>query len=106
MAIYSIAIAIAVLCFVPTQAHVVVHPKTVPNSYENTKTIQSQDIKKRQFLSQTIQKNSAAYVQQTGFQGQLSTVSFRGLPATHTLVLLDGIPLNGSSSGLFDFSIL
>lgn len=106
MAVYYIAIAIAALFSVPTHARVVVHPKAVPNSYQNTKTYNAQKIKKKQFVNQVIQNHSSAYVKQTGFHGQLSTVSFRGLSAAHTLVLLDGIPLNGSSDGLFDFSIL
>ncbi len=106
VAIYFIAFAIAALFSVPTQARVVVHPKSVPISYENIKVIKKKEIKKKTFLSQTIQQNSSAYVKQTGFSGQLSTVSFRGLPSRHTLVLLDGVPINGSSSGIFDFSIL
>jgi vitamin B12 transporter len=87
-------------------AQLVVHPKSIPNSYQNNKIVKQSDIKTYQFLGNVIRKHPSAYVKQTGFHGQLSQVSFRGLPSSHTLVLLDGIPLNSSSSGLFDFSIL
>ncbi len=106
MAIYFIAIAIAASFALSSQASLVVHPKCVPNSYENKKIYKKSDTRQKQFIDQVLQRNSSVYVKRTGFSGQAATVSFRGLNPTHSLILLDGVPLNNASSGLFDLSIL
>ncbi len=52
-----------------------------------------------------LRQNSSVYVK-TNSPGGLSTVSFRGTGANHTMVLWNGFPINSSQHGQVDFSLL
>lgn len=60
----------------------------------------------RQFsnLGEIISRETALYIKSYG-QGSLATIAFRGTAATHTGIYWKGIPLNPSTSGLFDLSL-
>ena len=45
-------------------------------------------------------------VQRTGSLGGLENIKIRGGKSTHTLVMIDGFPVNSPSSGEFDISAL
>src|SRR5258705_1554912 len=59
----------------------------------------------RQFLlADALREVPAIDVQRSGGLGMLSDVRLRGADPRHTLVLFDGIPLNGPWLGSFDFA--
>jgi vitamin B12 transporter len=61
----------------------------------------------RQFLlADALREVPALDIQRTGGLGKLSDVRLRGADTRHTLVLFDGIPLNGPWLGSFDFADL
>ncbi len=61
----------------------------------------------RQFLlSDALREVPAIDVQRSGNLGKLTNVRLRGADPRHTLVLFDGIPLNGPWLGSFDFADL
>lgn len=52
----------------------------------------------------SLEKMPSVFFQHKGNTGGLSTASFRGLPSTHTLLLVDGVPVNSPALGSADFS--
>lgn len=61
----------------------------------------------RQFLlADAIREVPAINVQRSGNLGKLTSLYLRGADPRHTLVLFDGIPLNGPWLGSFDFADL
>ncbi len=61
----------------------------------------------RQFLlADALREVPALDVQRSGGLGKLTDIRLRGADPRHTLVLFDGIPLNGPWLGTFDFSDL
>lgn len=56
-------------------------------------------------LSDLVQQNSTVFIKSNG-PGALSTASFRGTTANHTLVLWNGFPINGPQLGQVDFSVI
>ncbi len=56
------------------------------------------------FLSDVLREVPAIDVQRSGSLGKLTDVRLRGADPRHTLVLFDGIPLNGPWLGSFDFA--
>ena len=61
----------------------------------------------RQFLiADALREVPALDVQRSGGLGKLTDVRLRGADPRHTLVLFDGIPLNGPWLGIFDFADL
>src|SRR6185295_17534256 len=61
----------------------------------------------RQFLlSDALREVPALDVQRSGSLGKLTDIRLRGADARHTLVLFDGIPLNGPWLGTFNFADL
>lgn len=60
---------------------------------------------KTQSLSELVQQNSNVFLKSNG-PGGLSTASFRGTTANHTLVLWNGFPINGPQLGQVDFSVI
>jgi vitamin B12 transporter len=57
-------------------------------------------------LAEVLRQVPAIDVQRSGSPGKLTDVRLRGADPRHTLVLFDGIPLNGPWLGTFDFSDL
>lgn len=55
-------------------------------------------------LDEIISRETPLYIKSYG-QGSLATIAFRGTAATHTGIYWNGIPLNPSTSGLFDLSL-
>jgi vitamin B12 transporter len=47
-----------------------------------------------------------AQIRSHGQSPQLSTLAFNGLGSAHTLVMLDGLPLNSRQNGTFDLSLI
>ena len=58
------------------------------------------------FLADELRDVPAVDVQRSGSHGKLTDVRLRGADPRHTLVLFDGIPLNGPWAGTFDFADL
>ncbi len=58
------------------------------------------------FLADELREVPAVDVQRSGSPGKLTDVRLRGADPRHTLVLFDGIPLNGPWAGTFDFADL
>ncbi len=58
------------------------------------------------FLADELRDVPAVDVQRSGSPGKLTDVRLRGADPRHTLVLFDGIPLNGPWAGTFDFADL
>jgi iron complex outermembrane receptor protein len=55
-------------------------------------------------LDEIISRETPLYIKSYG-QGSLATIAFRGTAATHTGIYWNGIPLNPSTSALFDLSL-
>lgn len=47
-----------------------------------------------------------ALLREYGGGGALQTISLRGMGAEHTMVLLDGVPMNSAQTGITDFRLL
>lgn len=58
------------------------------------------------FASDELRHVPSVDVQRSGSGGKLTDVRLRGADPRHTLVLFDGIPLNGPWAGTFDFADL
>jgi vitamin B12 transporter len=58
------------------------------------------------FLADVLREAPAVDVQRSGSFGKLTDLRLRGADPRHTLVLFDGIPLNGPWAGTFDFADL
>ena len=59
------------------------------------------------FVATSLETVPGVMVTDLGGPGQLSTISFRALSSKDTLVVLDGVPLNGGGAfGTFDFAHL
>ena len=58
------------------------------------------------FAADALRQTPAIDVQRSGTLGKVTDVRLRGADPRHTLVLFDGIPLNGPWLGSFDFSDL
>lgn len=61
------------------------------------------DAKRPLFLADALHDAPGVDVQRSGSTGKLTDVRLRGADPRHTLVLYDGIPLNGPWLGIFDF---
>jgi vitamin B12 transporter len=61
---------------------------------------------RQMFLSDALREVASIDVQRSGSAGKLTDVRLRGADPRHTLVLFDGIPLNGPWLGTFDFADL
>lgn len=57
-------------------------------------------------LAEALRQVPAIDVQRSGSPGKLTDVRLRGADPRHTLVLFDGVPLNGPWLGTFDFADL
>ncbi|HEU5312103.1 MAG TPA: TonB-dependent receptor plug domain-containing protein, partial [Candidatus Eisenbacteria bacterium] len=55
-------------------------------------------------LAEILRQVPAVDVQRSGSPGKLTDVRLRGADPRHTLVLFDGVPLNGPWLGTFDFA--
>jgi vitamin B12 transporter len=68
--------------------------------------IKAEDIEKMnvQFLPDVMRKVPELNVVQNGSTGTVATILLRGSDSTQTLVLLDGIRVNSTTTGSFDFS--
>ena len=66
-------------------------------------TPQRLDLKRPLFLADALRDAPGVDVQRSGSTGKLTDVRLRGADPRHTLVLYDGIPLNGPWLGIFDF---
>ncbi|HET9250558.1 MAG TPA: TonB-dependent receptor [Candidatus Eisenbacteria bacterium] len=55
-------------------------------------------------LAEALRQVPAVDVQRSGSPGKLTDVRLRGADPRHTLVLFDGVPLNGPWLGTFDFA--
>src|SRR5688572_10948530 len=64
------------------------------------------DREQAHFLADELRVLPAVDVQRSGSPGKLTDVRLRGADPRHTLVLFDGIPLNGPWAGTFDFADL
>jgi vitamin B12 transporter len=64
------------------------------------------DAQRSYFLSDALREVPAVDVQRSGNLGKLTNVRLRGADPRHTLVLFDGIPINGPWLGSFDFADL
>ena len=64
------------------------------------------DAHRQFFLADALREVPALDVQRSGSLGKLTDVRLRGADPRHTLVLFDGIPLNGPWLGIFDFAEL
>ncbi len=56
------------------------------------------------FLPDVLRGVPALNIRQTGGTGKLATVTLRGANARHVLVMIDGIKVNSTTTGAFDFS--
>ena len=61
------------------------------------------DAKRPLLLADALRDAPGVDVQRSGSTGKLTDVRLRGADPRHTLVLYDGIPLNGPWLGIFDF---
>ena len=70
------------------------------------RVITNTEIKKKgiKSIDELLSEEGYIDVRKTGIEGGLLTVGLRGFSANHTLVLLNGIPLNSPANGCFDFS--
>lgn len=77
-------------------------------SPSSTTVISNQQIDERQyrFVTDALRSVPGLTVSQTGTPGQLTSVFTRGTRSDQTEVLLDGIPVNQSLSGAFNFADL
>lgn len=68
--------------------------------------IKSDDIEKMnvQFIPDILRKIPELNLTQSGSTGTLATVILRGGDSTHTIVMIDGIKVNSTLTGSFDFS--
>lgn len=57
-------------------------------------------------FSEILSLAGGIFVKDYGGLSQLKTISLRGLSSEHTLVLLNGLPLNTSQNGLADLSVI
>ncbi len=57
-------------------------------------------------VHETIEKTPGVYIKNYGGLGGIKTISMRGTSAQQTLVMLDGMKLNSTQSGLVDLSTL
>ncbi len=64
------------------------------------------DLKRPSVAAEAMQGIPGVVVQQSGSPGNLANIRIRGGDANGTLVMIDGFPLNGPSSGQFDISSL
>jgi vitamin B12 transporter len=62
------------------------------------------DAQKPLLLSEILRQVPAVDVQRSGTLGKLTDVRLRGADPRHTLVLFDGVPLNGPWLGTYDFA--
>lgn len=89
---------------------VVVSAARMPEPIEETTSdvivIKAEDIEKTgaEFLPDVLRQVPELNVVQSGGDGTLASVFLRGGASAHTLVMLDGVKLNGSTTGMFDFS--
>ena len=64
------------------------------------------DLKRPAVAAEALQGIPGVVVQQSGSPGNLANIRIRGGDSNGTLVMVDGFPLNGPSSGQFDISSL
>ena len=64
------------------------------------------ELKRPSVAPEALQGNPGVVVQQSGSPGNLANIRIRGGDSNGTLVMIDGFPLNGPSSGQFDVSSL
>ncbi|MFZ5908089.1 MAG: TonB-dependent receptor plug domain-containing protein [Nitrospirota bacterium] len=78
----------------------------VGESTSDVTVITGEDIEKMnvRFLPEVLRTVSELNVVQNGTTGTVATVLLRGGDSTHTLILLDGIRVNSTTTGSFDFS--
>jgi len=62
------------------------------------------DAQRPLLLAEILRQVPAIDVQRSGTLGKLTDVRLRGADPRHTLVLFDGVPLNGPWAGTFDFA--
>jgi vitamin B12 transporter len=81
---------------------------TLERSPSSTTVITEQEMEERQyrFATDALRTVPGLTVTQTGTPGQLTSVFTRGARSDQTEVLLDGIPVNQSLSGAFNFADL
>lgn len=64
------------------------------------------ELKRPAVAAEALQGMPGVVVQQSGSPGNLANIRIRGGDSNGTLVMIDGFPLNGPSSGQFDISSL
>lgn len=87
--------------------HLVVHgsPRLSPDPF--IPRYQAPGFVSTDMVATSLESVPGMSVQSSGGAGHMTTISFRGLSTGDTLVLLDGMPLNGGGSfGSFDFAHL
>src|ERR1041385_681593 len=57
-------------------------------------------------VGEIIGVRSGVFTREYGVGGSLQTMSFRGMGAEQTLVLLDGVPINNVQTGLTDLRLI
>lgn len=90
---------------------IVTASRTAENMYDvpaRVAVIDEQQIEQSaiQGLSQVLQKDAAANVVQSGGLGQITSIFLRGTDSDHTLVLRDGVRLNGASTSTATLNFL
>jgi len=62
------------------------------------------DARRPLFMAEALRDAPGVDVQRSGSTGKLTDIRLRGADPRHTLVLYDGIPLNGPWLGIYDFA--
>ena len=80
--------------------------ETVAETTSNVTVIKREDIENMNvvFVTDVLRKIPDLNLTQNGGKGKVATVLLRGGDSTHTLVLIDGVKVNSTTTGSFDFS--
>jgi vitamin B12 transporter len=102
-------VSAASLPSVPLEGIVVTADKIDESAEEATSSvtvIKGEDIKKMnvQFVTDVLRKMPDLNLAQNGGAGKVATVFLRGGDSTHTLVMIDGVRVNSTTTGSYDFS--
>lgn len=80
--------------------------ETIEETTSDVTVIKGEDIKKMnvQFITDVLRKIPELNLVQNGGAGKVAGILLRGGSSAHTLVMIDGIKVNSTTTGSFDFS--
>lgn len=80
--------------------------KDLKNENRNFNKINLDEKYSNNQLNEIMQNISGILIKDMGGLGSMKTLSLRGLSANQTTIMIDGIPINNSSNGMVDISII